>query len=142
MIRFRRLADGGLEVTTATGERFLAPIPPVEILDAGVAGDARLERARLTIAFGDLAGPEVDEALGVTEPTVDRWEGGRIVPSLVDVARVARLTGRPLAWFYEPLMPAGTSAIVCVRGGKGRGCYVVNGGPPVGDPPGQMTLGL
>jgi transcriptional regulator with XRE-family HTH domain len=71
-----------------------------------------------------LEGPEVDRACGVEEPAVDLWEAGELVPTADQLARLAELTGYPVAWFYrEPaeLDPAGMW--VCIRSGRGKGCY-------------------
>lgn len=47
----------------------------------------------------DLYGPEVDAALGVPEPTVDRWEAGLQYPTWAQLQRLGTLTGLHPRWF-------------------------------------------
>lgn len=56
---------------------------------------------RITVALEDRAGPEVDVACGVSEPVVDLWERGVLLPQAWHVRRLAALTGHPVGWFYE-----------------------------------------
>lgn len=60
--------------------------------------------ARITLALDilKLDGPDVDEACGVQEPTVDRWEQGRAYPTWEQLCRLAVLTGFAVAFFTEP----------------------------------------
>lgn len=60
--------------------------------------------ARITLALDilKLDGPDVDEACGVQEPTVDRWEQGRVYPTWEQLCRLAVLTGFAVAFFTEP----------------------------------------
>jgi hypothetical protein len=62
-----------------------------------------ISRRRISLALDSrgMDGPEVDEALGVTEPTVDEWESGALIPSIEDVQRLATLTGYPVEFFYR-----------------------------------------
>lgn len=50
-----------------------------------------------------LEGPEVDQACGVEEPAVDRWEKGLEYPTWDQLCRLAVLTGFPVAFFTEPI---------------------------------------
>lgn len=60
--------------------------------------------ARITRALDAIGadGPWVDEALGGTEPMVDQWEAGELVPTREQIERLAVLTHMPVAYFYEP----------------------------------------
>jgi hypothetical protein len=81
--------------------------------------------ARITLALDSagLDGPDVDEALGVQEPAVDRWEEGVEVPTGEQVNRLAALTGFPAAFFYEPIHAPPMQGFVCQRSGPGKGCH-------------------
>lgn len=81
--------------------------------------------ARITAALDlcGLYGPEVDHACGVEEPAVDRWEAGELVLTGEQVRALARLTGFPVAFFYQPMQPVGR-VWVCARG-RG-GCTLVD----------------
>lgn len=72
---------------------------------------------RITVALdaGGLDGPEVDQACGVAEPTVDLWEAGVLLPQPRHVRLLAELTGMAADYFYklEPL-PA-SRMFVCAR---------------------------
>lgn len=46
-----------------------------------------------------LHGPEVDEACGVQEPTVDLWESGLVYPTWEQLCALAELTGFAPAFF-------------------------------------------
>lgn len=46
-----------------------------------------------------LHGPEVDEACGVEEPTVDWWENGLVYPTWEQLCALAQLTGFPPQFF-------------------------------------------
>jgi transcriptional regulator with XRE-family HTH domain len=61
------------------------------------------EPTRITAALNlrGLYGPEVDAACGVEEPAVDMWEAGKLVPTPNQIRRLARLTGFPVAYFYQ-----------------------------------------
>src|SRR5689334_17740942 len=75
-------------------------------------------RKRITLALDlrALYGPEVDQALGVEEPTVDRWESGDEVPTPAQVMRIAALTGFPVGFFYrQDDPPEFTSGFICSR---------------------------
>lgn len=60
--------------------------------------------ARITLALDilKLDGPDVDAACGVQEPTVDRWEQGRVYPTWEQLCRLAVLTGFAVGFFTEP----------------------------------------
>jgi transcriptional regulator with XRE-family HTH domain len=59
---------------------------------------------RITLALDScrLDGPEVDEACGVQEPAVDRWERGTLYPTWDQLCALALLTDFPVAFFAEP----------------------------------------
>lgn len=58
---------------------------------------------RITTALdqGGFEGPDVDIACGAVEPAVDRWEAGTEYPSYEQLHLLAKLTGRPPAWFVQ-----------------------------------------
>jgi hypothetical protein len=77
----------------------------------------------------ELYGPEVDIACGAVEPAVDRWETGEEVPTWEQLEKLAELTHYPIAFFFmEPGEPL--TGFMCIRGGKGKGCYPLTGDPP------------
>jgi hypothetical protein len=98
--------------------------------------------ARITLAldFCGLEGPEVDTACGAAEPDVDMWELGLAVPAPEQVAKLAELTGFPVAYFYQPIKPgplAGSAIFICRRGR--RGCEIRE--PDVVDENGVLLYG-
>lgn len=82
---------------------------------------------RITFALdeAELYGPEVDEALGVREPTVDNWEAGIEIPTPMDVERLAALTRKPLSYFYLPEPEPMHGMFLCGP----NGCEVVDERP-------------
>jgi hypothetical protein len=60
---------------------------------------------RITAALdiSRLDGPDVDEACGVLEPAVDRWERGTLYPTWEQLLRLAVLTGFDVAFFTTPV---------------------------------------
>lgn len=114
---------GPLTIGAGPFREIPAPVPRAKMgpklqamLDAGrhpVPG-----RIAAALDLYGLYGPEVDEALGVAEPDVDRWEAGTLEPTLDQVRRLATLTAFAPPWFYDP-MPARTAGVfIC---GRGRG---------------------
>jgi transcriptional regulator with XRE-family HTH domain len=86
-------------------------------------------------ATGPLEGPGVDEFCGVAEPTVDLWETGELVPTAEQLEALATLTGYPVPFFFaEPPPPFDGPGWLCIRSGKGRGCYPLHGELPDDDP--------
>lgn len=102
------------------------PLTPAE----AAANDARAERARyrraldnqrayqlwragkvvpyrITVALDSLGlfGPEVDEACGVEEPAVDKWESGSLYPTWDQLRALAKLCGVTERFFM--LTPGG-----------------------------------
>jgi hypothetical protein len=65
------------------------------------AGQAVPHRITLALDICNLDGPGVDEACGVEEPAVDRWERGTLYPTWDQLCRLAVLTGFPVAFFTE-----------------------------------------
>lgn len=90
---------------------------------AARAGRPYPERITLALDSRALDGPEVDVACGAVEPAVDRWETGEEVPTRPQLELLAELTGYPLAFFFTEPGPPLTGGFMCVRSGKGRGCY-------------------
>lgn len=91
----RRFFDELVEYST--------PIPALELAGwdkAMCSGNPNPYRITAALDLLMLEGPEVDEALGVQEPTVDMWESGEIVPTTEEVGRLAKLTGFPPRFFY------------------------------------------
>lgn len=112
----------------------------------------RVVPARITMALDarSLYGADVDVACGTWEGNpdgdVDAWESAGAVPSPEQVAKLAALTGHPVAWFYRPLPPGpllAGPAIVCWRsgpkGGGRRHCTTVQ--PDVIDERGVLLRG-
>jgi DNA-binding transcriptional regulator YiaG len=112
-VTFHRMPDGTLLVVI--GERdYVAPVPMARPLlwshkakriYSATASEIRPGHpSRITCALDRIAvdGPEVDEALGVKEPTVDEWEAGTRKPTADDLLRLVTLTHLPLSWFINP----------------------------------------
>lgn len=76
-----------------------------------------------------MEGPEVDEALGVTEPTVDQWESGDLVPSSADVRRLATLTQFAVGFFYREPREITGPIFICPPPEMTRNLCDVCGGP-------------
>jgi hypothetical protein len=96
-------------VTTADATVVLFEVRRVQHAPGAAEAKRRWERglavpARITLALDmlKLDGPEVDEACGVQEPTVDRWEQGLIYPTWEQLCRLAVLTGFAVAFFTAP----------------------------------------
>ena len=90
--------------------------------------DAPVVPRRISQAFDmcEMFGPEVDRALGVEEPTVDRWESGEEVPTEVQVKKIAVLTGFPLPFFYKPMEALLGDGWIC----SADGCEPLEGWKP------------
>ena len=64
----------------------------------------RIKEARRAAGFNN---PEsLAAALGVSVATVNRYEQGRIEPSLARLADISRLTKQPLGFFLAEEVPA------------------------------------
>ena len=109
---FERLADGTLVVFPAypeqRGESFEAPVPMCEerssyhdTLEKQKRAGIQIRAITIALDSRGMDGPEVDEALGVVEPTVDLWETGELVPTHEQVRRLATLTSYPIGFFYR-----------------------------------------
>lgn len=82
-----------------------------------------------------MYGPGVDEACGVREPTVDQWETGEVEPTAEQLRKLAVLTDLPIEFFYRPVDIGDDLAVwMCQRSGRGKGCTLVQPGPPVRQP--------
>lgn len=82
------------------------------------------KRITMALDMAELYGPEVDEACGVQEPTVDRWEAGTQIPSRDELQRLAFLTGFPVTFFYRE-DPEPFVGFICGP----RGCQLVDNRP-------------
>jgi hypothetical protein len=76
--------------------------------------------ARITDALNAIGadGPEVDVALGGVEPMVDEWEAGTRLPQRWQIERLAKMTGRPVGYFYaqpEKWEQAPVRLFICQR---------------------------
>jgi hypothetical protein len=83
-----------------------------ELLDAWKAGLVQPFVITHALDARDLYGPAVDEACGVCEPTVDRWEAGECYPTIGQLRALAVLTGFPVRFFttaHEPVAFEDTS---------------------------------
>jgi len=87
--------------------------------------DPNPERITMALDLRWLSGPEVDRACGAEEPAVDLWEAGDLVPTAEQVAKLAALTGFPVAFFYLPSSPPVGPVFVCSRGR----CEVIDSRP-------------
>lgn len=94
------------------------------------------QRITAALDLRALYGPAVDLACGTWEGNpagdVDRWEdpNDRALPSREQVEKLAKLTGFPIAFFYEPWdVPAGTVFVCSRRGPKGKRCQVIDSRP-------------
>ena len=105
----------------------LAPLAPTPLRgrDQMLVAKAKPNRYRITTAldYRGLYGPEVDEALGVDEPTVDEWESGELLPTTEDIQCLATLTHFPVAFFYGVTMKEPELVYMCGMGiGPRGGC--------------------
>lgn len=66
--------------------------------------------ARLKAARGDRPASELADALGVTVPTLYRWEAGSIAPTTERQADIAEAYGRPWAELFDPTETVGAVA--------------------------------
>ena len=75
------------------------------------------QRITMALDLCMLDGPEVDRALGGEEPMVDEWEAGKRVPSFEQIQALAKLTGYPVRFFYQPPPKPLGSGWICGTGG-------------------------
>lgn len=96
-----------------------------------MAGPPVPQRITDALNLAELYGPEVDRALGVEEPTVDRWEdpADPLLPTAEQVRALAKLTGFPVPFFYRPAVDI-PLMFICARTGRGKGCQVVDNRSP------------
>jgi hypothetical protein len=80
-------------------------------------GRVRPWRITSALDIRGLYGPEVDEACGVKEPTVDRWEAGEVYPTWEQLLALSRLTTFPVGYFTRPGEPVEGPVFICGRGG-------------------------
>lgn len=60
---------------------------------------ARIKEAREMLGLSQTA---LADELGQGERTVQAWERNERTPRLKSLMRLARLSDRPVSWFYEP----------------------------------------
>lgn len=87
------------------------------------AGQVVPHRITLALDSRRLDGPEVDEACGVKEPAVDRWERGTLYPTWEQLCLLAVLTGFPVAFFTEPADENPIVSNIRFRPSEGRHVY-------------------
>jgi len=84
----------------------------------------------------------LSEVLSVERVTVTRWETGQTFPPPKTMRRIAEVTGKPLAWFFEeddpPQPPFITNILPDVLAGAGQA--TMQSAPPAAAPPGQVDL--
>lgn len=121
---WRREDDGSLSISPPWVSLVLtAPVPPAKLDDRTkleIGQGRKPQPKRITMALDDrmMDGPQVDEALGVDEPTVDEWEAGQTEPTTEQVQRLATLTSFPVGFFYrEDPAPEPTFGWMCGLGG-------------------------
>lgn len=91
----------------------------------------RVVPARITMALdiGGHEGPAVDLACGTFEGNpagdVDMWETALAAPSPEQVRALSKLTGYPMAWFYEAIEPGPLTGPVWMCWTGRRGCELV-----------------
>lgn len=112
--------------SSGLGVAVTAPVPPMP-LPFTPNRDQTPSRITVALDASGLWGPEVDEALGVVDPTVDLWESGDLVPTPEDIGRLATLTGMPTAFFYLDPVPEFEGGWICGRGKPFRGCQPLGG---------------
>lgn len=81
----------------------------------------KIDPRRITIALDlrGLYGPEVDEACGVAEPTVDQWETGELTPTPEQLELLADLCGVTPRFFSAEFAPVDLGQGVWVCGSNG-----------------------
>lgn len=85
--------------------RHLAAAAEQEARRLWEAGKVVPHRITMALNVRGLYGPEVDEACGVVEPDVDRWEAGELYPTWEQLGLLAELTGFQRAFFCRPVSP-------------------------------------
>lgn len=95
----------------------------------------------MALDAGGHEGPGVDVACGGVEPMVDLWEAGKLTPTAEQLVLLADLTGMAVEFFYQG-DPTPAVGFMCVRSGRGRGCYPIDQRPnaPVVELHGQTAL--
>ncbi|HEY1690028.1 MAG TPA: helix-turn-helix transcriptional regulator [Solirubrobacteraceae bacterium] len=65
--------------------------------------------ARITEAreAAGLTRTQLGAKAGYAAATIEAWEKDRRYPTLGPLRALARILGRDISWFYEPLNPAG-----------------------------------
>ena len=62
----------------------------------------RFSGARLRQGRGERRIEEIAVVAGVSVQTVRRWESDAAIPDATELARIARLLGKPIDWFFVP----------------------------------------
>jgi DNA-binding transcriptional regulator YiaG len=104
--RSKRMQEAVRRATQSANKRAIVRAA-LEARDLHAAKTQPFQPYRLTWALDahDLYDPELSEALGAPFGLVDRWEEGLEDPTPEQAARLVKLTGHPLAWFYTPERP-------------------------------------
>lgn len=97
--------DAGRLVVLCFGQLYETPVPPADLKNCNRLVPGHPGWITLALDSRGLDGPEVDEALGVPEPTVDEWEAGRLRPTETELLRLATLTHYPPHFFSDPEPP-------------------------------------
>lgn len=118
-------------------ERKMRPISP----EQAVIG-RRLEEA---IRGADMMPAEVAEQIGRTKATIYKWMDGVSAPNATDMEKLARATGKPVAWFFggdgtvddltERIANALTEVLFRLRSGMELGDAVAEVVRPYGELP-------
>lgn len=116
-IVFHRTADGVLYAMRAGSNIMRAPVEPAPLKRVRSVSAGHPSRITVALDYCAAYGPEVDEALGVAEPTVDLWESGDLTPTETDLLRLSTLTGFPPQWFAnrKPVPEINGPVFVCKR---------------------------
>lgn len=64
--------------------------------------DSKFNPRRLTQARGDRSFEEIAAAADVSHQTARNWEAGKGQPDATALNAIARLTGKPLDFFFVP----------------------------------------
>jgi len=89
----------------------------------GAAIGKAVTQARLRAGLTQVA---LADALGTTQSAISRLEGGRALPSIPMLERIARATGQPISIVIDPVDPLPDSAERRRRVRRALGDYVFN----------------
>lgn len=57
-----------------------------------------IKEARMSLGMEQ---PDLAEAISVSVTSVSQWENGHTYPRITNIASIAELTGRDVAWFFD-----------------------------------------